>query len=105
MKMSVKKNIERITARMVSLGTYKPEFDLAIKNLAENLESREKRLKSYQKGEGPLKDYKDLDARVLDYMKELSLTHQRMKRRATAEIQIERKPSILDAINEIVETE
>ena len=103
--MSVKKYVEQLTARMQSLGTYKPEFDLAIRQCAENMESRDIALRQYKQGIGPLKDYRDLDGRVLEYMKELSLTHQAMRRRASAEIRIERKPSILDAIEAMAETE
>lgn len=102
--MSIKKNVQLITEAMESLGTYKPEYDMAIRNMAENMEARDRAFKLYQKGEGSLKDYRDLDGRVLDYMKELSLTHQRMKRRSEANaIASPPKPSLFDALANITD--
>ena len=64
--MGIKKNIENniadLTAKMESLGIYRPEYDIAIRNLAENMEARNQAWKRYMSGDGTLKDYRDLAA-------------------------------------------
>ena len=99
----VKQNVEDIRSAMRSLGTYKPEFEFRIRRMAENMEARKKALNAWKKGEGTLKDYKDLDARYLDYMKELSLTHQALKRRRSAERTVSTKPTLSEAIGRLTE--
>ena len=101
--MGMKQNAEEIRSAMVSLGTYKPEFEFAIRRMAENMEARKKALNAWKKGEGTLKDYKDLDRRYLDYMKELSLTHQALKRRRSAAPEISSKPTLSEAIGKLTE--
>lgn len=106
-KRNIEKNIEELTAKMQSLGIYRPEYDIAIRNLAENMEARSQAWKRYMSGEGPLKDYRDLDGRVLEYLKELSLTEQRRKRRAEAGRKLDRqgkKLTLFDALSEINES-
>lgn len=106
-KRNIEKNIEDLTAKMQSLGIYRPEYDIAIRNLAENMERRAVAWKRYMSGDGPLKDYRDLDGRVLEYLKELSLTEQRRKRRAEAGQKLDRqgkKLTLFDALSEINES-
>lgn len=105
-KRNIEKNIEDLTAKMQSLGIYRPEYDIAIRNLAENMERRAVAWKQYMDGTGALKDYRDLDGRVLEYLKELSLTEQRRKRRADAGQKLDRqgkKLTLFDAISDITE--
>ena len=104
MRNSLKTVSEEIRAAMTSLGTYKPEFEFAIMRMAENKIARDKALKRWKKGEGTLKDYKDLDRRYLDYMKELSLTHQALKRRRSADITVTAaKETLAERISRLTE--
>ena len=102
-KMTISGNVAAITKRMESLGIYKPEFDMAIRRMAENMERRDKALKAWKNGDGLLKDYKDLDARYLDYMKELGLTHQALKRRRSFVRTVSQKPTLSEIIGNIFE--
>lgn len=108
-KKNIENNIADLTAKMESLGIYRTEYDIAIRNLAENMEARNQAWKRYMSGDGTLKDYRDLDSRVLEYLKELSLTEQRRKRRAEAGAKLDRndkkKLTLFDAISNISEEE
>ena len=92
--MTKKKYIEGITGRMVSLGTYKEEFSIAIDSLRTILEARDNAFKAWKRSGGEyvvdggamprqnpiLREYKDLNSQALRYLKELSLTHASLKR-------------------------
>ena len=88
---------KKITEQTKKLGTYKPEFEVAINNLAEILTTRDKAMKQW-KDEGAiptveltnkatathpaLKLVMDCEAAALPYLKEMGLTassHARMK--------------------------
>jgi hypothetical protein len=116
--MSKKKYKESVEAAMRSLGTYREEFDLAIDSLRNILDQRDKAFRSWQKSGGEfsvsgekmdrthplLKEWKDLNTQALAYMKELSLTHQAMKRRAEAEASANPpKLTLFDALTNITD--
>lgn len=122
-KMSKKAHKESIVAAMRSLGTYKPEYDLAIDSLADILDQRDRVFRRWKKSGGDLivsgekmdrthpllREWKDLNAQALSYMKELSLTHQSMKRMAEAGAKLDandkKKLTLFDAISNISEEE
>ena len=115
--MSRKSYRDRIVARMMSLGTYREEFDLAIDSLANIMDSRDKAYRMWQKSGGDfyvsgekmdrthplLKEWENLNTQALAYMKELSLTHQAMKRRAEASESLKTKTTLFEAMANILD--
>lgn len=98
-EVTKKKWIEELTAKCKAVGTYKPEFDTAIGELAEILEEKDRITRAYKKGgcqsvvpyvnkagaenliQNPLlKQIMDLKKLSLPYLRDLGLTSAGLKK-------------------------